>query len=47
MSEVLVAFTVAATKGKGLLIGGDTGCNALYNSCALLFFLCLLQGDPA
>lgn len=47
MSEVLVAFTVAATKGKGLLIGGGTGCNALYNSCALLFFLCLLQGDPA
>ena len=49
LSAVLVAFTVAATKGKGLLIWGGSGCNALYNSYALLFFflLCLLQGDPA
>lgn len=38
VSEVLVAFAVDATKGKGLLIRGGTDCNALYNSCACCFF---------
>lgn len=42
VSEVLVAFAVDATKGKGLLIRGGTDCNALYNSCACCFFFFLL-----
>lgn len=42
MSEVLVAFTVDAAKGKGLLIWGGTDSNALYNSCACCFFFFFL-----